>query len=89
MHQVQPTFEVDGPAIRELRMEAGLTTAQLADAIGCSRVYLSHIEVGIRKRMGPQFFAALRTVLEVRSSAILLAPTEEKTPERSTSHGPA
>lgn len=65
-------------------MEAGLTTAQLAEASGMSRVYLSHIEVGTRKRMGPRYFAALRTVLNAQPTDLLLNPHEDTDTERST-----
>lgn len=88
MHQDQPTFEVDGPAIRKRRMEAGLNIAQLAKAAGISASYLSHIEVGTRRRMGPHCFAALRTALDAQSSDLLLAACEEVGPEGSTRNDP-
>ena len=87
MHQDRPTFEVDGAAIRKHRMEAGLNIAQLAAAIGVTASYLSRIEVGTRRRMGPNPFAALRAVLNKKSKDLLLAPHEDIETERSNGHG--
>lgn len=85
MHQDQPTFEMDGPAVRKRRMELGLNIAQLARATGISASYLSHIEVGTRRRMGPHRFAALRTALGAQTGELLHTGTTDN--ERSTRHG--
>ena len=37
-------YEKLGQRIRKLRLEKSLTQAQLAEAVGCSNNYLSHIE---------------------------------------------
>ena len=37
-------YEKIGQRVRKLRLEKGLTQAQLAEAVGCSNNYLSHIE---------------------------------------------
>ncbi|MFG3476406.1 helix-turn-helix domain-containing protein [Streptomyces sp. NPDC047980] len=73
MHQ-PPTFEVDGDAIREERMRAGLEISDLAERAGISRRYLSHLENGTRKRMRPSRYAALRTALNATDAQLLLAP---------------
>jgi transcriptional regulator with XRE-family HTH domain len=72
MHQ-PPTFEVNGDAIREERMQAGLTPGGLADAAGISRRYVRSLENGTRKRMRPRHYIALRKALNA-TDARLLAP---------------
>jgi transcriptional regulator with XRE-family HTH domain len=82
MHQPQPTFfEVNGDAIREERMQAGLEVSALADLAGISRRYLSHLETGTRHRMRPSKYVALRTALSSTDSR-LLAPHRGTPPER-------
>ncbi|MEU4736580.1 MULTISPECIES: helix-turn-helix domain-containing protein [Streptomyces] len=73
MHQ-PPTFEVDGDAIREERMRAGLEISEVAKRAHISRRYLSHLENGTRNRMRPSRYVALRTALNVNDDR-LLAPT--------------
>ncbi|KOT94538.1 hypothetical protein ADK70_12785 [Streptomyces rimosus subsp. pseudoverticillatus] len=63
MHRPPPTYRVNGAAIRERRMAAGLETAELAERAGISRRYLNHLETGYRKHMRPGRYAALRTAL--------------------------
>lgn len=62
MHQ-PPTFEVDGDAIREERMQAGLTRRELAEQAGISRRYVAHLENGTRRHMGPKPYIRLRNAL--------------------------
>lgn len=78
MHQ-PPTYEVDGTAIREERMQAGLEISELAERAGISRRYLSHLETGSRTRMRPSTFARLRTALKATDDRLRLAPTETPT----------
>lgn len=80
MHQPQ-TFEVDGDAIREERMQAGLTRIELARQAGISRRFLCHLENGTRDRMSPPRYVALRTALNA-TDARLLAPPRPIPPER-------
>lgn len=80
MHQPQ-TFEVHGDAIREERMQAGLTRRELADKAGFSRRYLCHLENGTRKDMSPPLYIALRQALNATDSR-LLAPPRPIPPER-------
>jgi len=84
MHQAKPTFEVDGAALRRFRMQAGLNIAQLAAATGISASYLSHIEVGSRRRMRPASFAAVRDHLGATTEDLILGPHEDTDTERST-----
>ncbi|MGA4864172.1 helix-turn-helix domain-containing protein [Streptomyces lavendulocolor] len=79
MHQ-PPTFTVDGVAIREERMQAGLEISDLAAAAGISRRYLSHLENGTRNRMRPRRYTALRAALKSTDER-LLAPQRTDTPK--------
>lgn len=73
MHQ-PPTFEVDGDAIREERMQAGREISELAERAGISRRYLSHLENGTRKHMRPSRYTALRTALNITDDRLLATP---------------
>ncbi|MFF9129161.1 helix-turn-helix domain-containing protein [Streptomyces sp. NPDC014806] len=82
MHQ-PPTFEVDGDAIREERMQAGLSRSELADRAGISHRYVAHLENGTRKHMGPRRYLRLRDALNVTDARLRLAPRPtEDPPER-------
>lgn len=78
MHQ-PPTFEVDGTAIREERMRAGLEISEVAEVAGISRRYLSHLENGTRCRMRPSRYVALRAALN--STDVRLLATQRTTPK--------
>lgn len=83
MHQ-PPTFVVDGGAIREERMQAGLTRKELAGQAGISRRYLAHLENGTRNRMSPPLYVALRQALKATDERLRLTPPRptEDPPER-------
>jgi transcriptional regulator with XRE-family HTH domain len=83
MEQPPPTFQVKGAEIRKLRMQAGLSTAELAKHAGISRRYLNHLENGYRTRMRPGPYAGLRSALGLPSdSRQLLVPPEDPPQER-------
>jgi len=82
MHQ-PPTFEVDGDAIREERMQAGMTREELARQVGISRRYVCHLENGTRRHMTPAPYIALRTVLNATDERLRRTPprpTEDQPP---------
>lgn len=84
MHQ-PTTFEVDGDAIREERMQAGLTRRELARQAGISRRYICHLENGTRQHMTPKPYIALRTALKATDERLRRQPprpTEDPPPER-------
>ena len=56
-----------GPAIRHYRTEAGLTQADLADAVGISVTYLSRLENGLETEQLRRIVAILKQ-LDVRMS---------------------
>lgn len=83
MEQPPPTFQVKGAEIRKLRMQAGLSTAELAEKALISRRYLNHLENGYRTRMRPGPYARLRTALGLQAgSTTLLAPPEDPPEKR-------
>ncbi|MFI0914373.1 helix-turn-helix domain-containing protein [Streptomyces abikoensis] len=71
MHQVPPTFWVDGAAIRKRRMQKGMSTSDLARVTGASVSYINKIELGSRDQMGPQLYVALRTALQATDDDLL------------------
>ncbi|GAA2199787.1 MULTISPECIES: helix-turn-helix domain-containing protein [Streptomyces] len=84
MHQ-PTTFEVDGDAIREERMQAGLTQTELARRAGISPRYVSHLETGSRKDMRPKTYKRLREALNATDERLRRKaprPTEDPPPER-------
>ncbi|MET7923154.1 helix-turn-helix domain-containing protein [Streptomyces sp. NPDC005349] len=80
MHQPPTTFPVDGAAICNKRMQAGLEVTDLAVAAGITGSYLRKIERGIRKHVGPGPYTRLRAALNATDDE-LLDPTEVP-PER-------
>ncbi|MDX2696028.1 helix-turn-helix transcriptional regulator [Streptomyces ipomoeae] len=80
MHQPQ-TFVVNGDAIREERMQAGMTQGDLAEAAGISRRYVRSLEDGTRRHMRPPRYVALRQALKATDER-LLAPPRPIPPER-------
>lgn len=77
MDRPPATYQVEGAAIRERRMELGMTQYQCADAASISRSYLAEIEAGHRKRMRPPKYAGLRTALQIEpTDRRLLTPRE-------------
>lgn len=63
MERPPPTYQVNGAAIRTVRMKAGLSTERAAQEAGISRRYLNHLENGYRAHMRPEPYARLRTAL--------------------------
>lgn len=80
MAQTPTTFAVDGTAICTRRMNAGMDVQQLADTVGITDSYLRKLERGVRFRMRPGPYQALRAALNANETE-LLAPHREP-PER-------
>lgn len=83
MHQ-PPTVEVDGTAIREERVQAGLKRAELAELIGVTPRYIAHLENGTRQRMRRPPYFALRAALKATDERLKRTPPRptEDPPER-------
>lgn len=83
MEQPPPTYQVKGAEIRKLRMQAGLSTAELAEKALLSRRYLNHLENGYRTRMRPGPYQRLRTALGLPTgSEQLLQALPQAHPEK-------
>jgi transcriptional regulator with XRE-family HTH domain len=67
------TVEVNGYAIRELRIRSGLGVAELAQQVGVTRAYIAKIELGHSRRVSPKMFAALLASLSIQDRRSLLA----------------
>lgn len=67
------TVEVNGYAIRELRVRSGLGVAELADQVGVKRPYIAKIELGHSRRVSPKVFKALMDALSIQDRRSLLA----------------
>jgi transcriptional regulator with XRE-family HTH domain len=80
MHQPE-TFTVDGDAIRQARMQAGLKRTELARRVGVTRRYICHLENGTRTQPSPPVYIALRQALQATDES-LLAPPRPHPPER-------
>ncbi|MFG3154263.1 helix-turn-helix domain-containing protein [Streptomyces sp. NPDC048219] len=74
------TYEVDGAAIRRLRMARGIQIADLARTARITRSYLTRLETGVRRQMRPPTYLALRTALGIDANDTqLLAQREPNT----------
>lgn len=79
MDRPPATYQVDGAAIRERRMELGMTLRGCARAADMSHSYLSEIEAGLKEDMRPPTYAGLRTALQIQSDdRRLLITTEDQ-----------
>lgn len=67
------TIEINGYAVREIRVRSGIEVLQLSEQIGVTRAYLTKIELGTSTRVSPRVFTALLTALGVRDRRALLA----------------
>lgn len=82
MHQPL-TFEVNGDAIREERMQAGMSRADLARRARVTERYVCHLENGTRRHMSPKAYRRLRTALKATDKRLRLTsprPTEDPPP---------
>lgn len=59
------TYRVDGAAIRNRRMDLGLSIEDCAARAGITRPYLSQLELGHRREMRPPTYTALHTALDL------------------------
>lgn len=84
MEQPPPTYQVKGAEIRKLRMQAGLSTDELAQKALISRRYLNHLENGYRTRMRPGPYQRLRAALGLPadSTQLLQAPPHDPPEKR-------
>lgn len=70
--------EVHGYALRVIREARGRKVADLAEALGVDRSYITHIENGSKRRVSPEFYAGLLRELQVEDYRALLASAPER-----------
>jgi transcriptional regulator with XRE-family HTH domain len=69
------SIDINGPAVRALRMAKGVGITPFAARLGCHRSYVSGIEVGNAARVSPEMFAKLVAALALEDDrAIRLHP---------------
>lgn len=67
------TVEVNGFALRELRIRSGVGVADLAKQVDVQRPYIAKIELGHSRRVSPKVFNALLSALSITDRRVLLA----------------
>lgn len=75
-----PTYQVNGAVIRSIRMQAGRSTNDVAQAAGISQRYLNHLENGYRNHMRPASYVRLHAALGLGPDDMRLL--DEATDER-------
>lgn len=73
MSNTATTVEVNGYALRELRIRSGLGVAELAAQVGVQRAYIAKIELGHSRRVSPKVFNGLLGALTINDRRSLLA----------------
>lgn len=73
MSTTQTTVEVNGYAIREIRVRTGIGVADLAKTVGVQRPYIAKIELGHSQRVSPKVFNALLSALAITDRRVILA----------------
>lgn len=79
MSTTQTTVEVNGYALRHVRVLSGIGVADLAAAVGVQRPYIAKIELGHSQRVSPKVYNALLAALAITDRRVLMA----------NPHGPA
>lgn len=67
------TVEVNGFALREIRIRSGLGVVELAEQVGVRRPYIAKIELGHSVRVSPKVFNNLLVALTINDRRALLA----------------
>jgi transcriptional regulator with XRE-family HTH domain len=73
MTTTKTTVEINGFAVRELRIRSGLSVVDLAQRADVTRAYIAKIELGHSQRVSPKMFGALLSALSIHDRRVLLA----------------
>lgn len=73
MSSTPTTVEVNGYALRELRIRSGIEVLDLAGRVGVQRAYIAKIELGHSRRVSPKVYNALLAALTIQDRRVLLA----------------
>lgn len=67
------TVEINGFALREIRIRSGIGVLELAKQVEVQRPYIAKIELGHSQRVSPRVFNALMQALSIQDRRSLLA----------------
>lgn len=67
------TVEIQGFALRVIRVRSGRKTADLASSLQCDRSYITKIENGHSRRVSGEFYSQLLAELQIEDRRALLA----------------
>lgn len=74
MPQKTPTtVDINGYALREIRVRSGIEIAPFAKSCGVTRSYMAKIELGYSERVSPKVYAAILAALHIADRRTLLA----------------
>ncbi|WP_125728163.1 helix-turn-helix domain-containing protein [Kibdelosporangium aridum] len=65
--------DINGPALRHIRVLTGIGSAELSTSLGVSRAYISKIECGYSARVSGAFYARLCAELNIKDRRVLMA----------------
>ncbi|PWK81648.1 DNA-binding Xre family transcriptional regulator [Lentzea atacamensis] len=68
-----PTIEVNGYALRVIRVLTGIDAGNFSAAVGVDRSYLNKLENGQKCRVSPSVFDALCRALSLKDRRALMA----------------
>lgn len=67
------TVDINGYALREIRVRSGIGVQALADSAKCARSYVARMETGHTTRVSPEMFEALARSLNIVDKRALMA----------------
>lgn len=73
MAGTRTTVQINGFAVRELRIRSGLGVQELAERAGVKRPYIARIELGHSQRVSPKVYNAILSALAINDRRVLLA----------------
>lgn len=73
MSSTPTTVDINGFALRELRIRSGVEARPLAEQVGVADSYIRRIETGHTKRVSAQVFKNLLDALKITDRRVLLA----------------
>lgn len=67
------TVEINGFALREIRVRSGIAVMDLARQVDVQRPYIAKIELGHSRQVSPKVFNALVSALAITDRRVLMA----------------
>lgn len=67
------TVEINGYALRDIRVRSGIGVVELAERVGVKRPYIAKIELGHSRRVSPRVYNALLSALSITDRRVLLS----------------